>query len=118
LQRISAALRAKYFSAIDADQFRIRDELRNSIDFSVANILDPANRARFRGTDIIFCRNLLIYFDDVSRREAVELLYECLNPGGFICLGHSESMNRISSLFRPRKFVDTIVYQKAKGNGA
>ncbi len=117
LQRLSAALRSKYFTALDDDQFRIREELRDSIDFDVANIVDPANMTRFRGMDVIFCRNLLIYFDDVSRRESVELLYECLNPGGFICLGHSESMTRISSLFRPRKFAETIVYQKA-GSGA
>jgi len=114
LQRLSAALRSKYFAAIGEDQFRIREELRDSIDFDVANIVDPGNMTRFRGMDIIFCRNLLIYFDDVSRRESVELLYECLSPGGFICLGHSESMARISSLFRPRKFADTIVYQKPR----
>lgn len=117
LQRLSAALRSKYFTAFGDDQFRLREELRDSIDFDVANIVDPGNMTRYRGMDIIFCRNLLIYFDDVSRRESVELLYECLNPGGFICLGHSESMTRISSLFRPRKFTDTIVYQKL-GSGA
>lgn len=116
LHRLSSGLRHKYFNALDDDQFRIREELRESIDFDVANIVDPVAMKRFRGIDIIFCRNLLIYFDDVSRREAVELLYDCLNPGGFICLGHSESMTRISSLFRPRKFADTIVYQKA-GSG-
>ncbi len=67
---------------------------------------------RYRAMDVIFCRNLLIYFDDTSRRAAVEALYECLTPGGFICLGHSESMSRMSSMFLPRKFGDTIVYQR------
>jgi len=61
---------------------------------------------------VIFCRNMLIYFDDVSQRAAIEALYDCLAPGGFICLGHSESMSRMSSLFRPRKFGDSILYQK------
>ena len=55
---------------------------------------------------------MLIYFDDVSRRRAAESFYDVLRPGGFICLGHSESMSRISSLFRIRKFPDAIVYQK------
>jgi chemotaxis protein methyltransferase CheR len=117
LQRLSAAQRARYFSPAGDGDFQIREELRDSIDFDVVNIVDPGNMTRYRGMDIIFCRNLLIYFDDVSRREAVELFYECLKPGGFICLGHSESMNRISSLFKPRKFADTIVYQK-EGSGA
>lgn len=113
LQRVQPKLREKYFSKINDDEFVILEELRESIDFAVTNIVDPINMTRFRGMDIIFCRNLLIYFDDISRREAVENMYECLNPGGFICLGHSESMSRISSLFRPRRFGETIVYQKA-----
>ena len=62
--------------------------------------------------DVVFCRNMLIYFDDVSRRAAVEAIYDALRPGGFICLGHSESMSRMSSLFTLRKFPDAVVYQK------
>ena len=72
-------------------------------------------RTARRGTadfDIIFCRNVLIYFDDASRRTAAENLYDCLHPGGFICLGHSETMSRISSLFSVCRFPDAIVYQK------
>jgi len=60
----------------------------------------------------VFCRNLLIYFDDVSRREAVESIFESLVPGGFIFLGHSESMSRMSSLFSPRRLGDSTVYQR------
>jgi chemotaxis protein methyltransferase CheR len=113
LQRLPNGLRTKYFKKLGFDKFQIRQELRESIDFSVANIVESVDMARFRSVDVIFCRNMLIYFDDASRRQAVEMLYECMSPGGFICLGHSESMSRISSLFRPRKFGDTIVYQKA-----
>jgi chemotaxis protein methyltransferase CheR len=61
---------------------------------------------------VIFCRNLLIYFDDLSRKTATDTFYEALNPGGYICLGHSESMSRMSSLFRVRKFPEAIIYQK------
>jgi chemotaxis protein methyltransferase CheR len=69
---------------------------------------------RHRGLyDVIFCRNLLIYFDDLSRRQAAEALFEALRPGGFLCLGHSESMSRISPLFTVRKTRDAIVYQRA-----
>ena len=61
----------------------------------------------------------LIYFDDASRRVAAENLFEALAPGGFICLGHTESMSRISPLFEVRRFPDAIVYQRppAGGNG-
>ena len=59
---------------------------------------DQGNQAQGR-FDVIFCRNVLIYFDDESRRVAAENLYDNLLPGGFICLGHTESMSRISPLF-------------------
>ena len=62
--------------------------------------------------DVVFLRNVLIYFDDVSRKAAAETFYDALKPGGFICLGHSESMSRISSLYKVRKFPEAIVYQK------
>jgi chemotaxis protein methyltransferase CheR len=57
----------------------------------------------------------LIYFDDLSRKQAAEVFFDALNPGGFVALGHSESMSRISSLFKVRKFQEAIVYQKPEG---
>ncbi len=111
LSRIPQKFREKYFSTV-ADGFQIRETLRELIDFSVINIVDPAQMRDYSNIDVIFCRNLLIYFDDLARRQAMETLYECMAPGGFICLGHSESMSRMSSLFRPRRISDAIVYQK------
>lgn len=110
--RVSPQLLSKYFKPKMAGEYQICDELRESIDFSLVNVVNSAQTKKFMDLDIIFCRNLLIYFDDLGRRETVETLYECLAPGGYICLGHSESMSRMSSLFLPRKFKDTIVYQK------
>ena len=70
----------------------------------------------YRDFDLIFCRNVLIYFDDASRRLAAENLYDCLRPGGYICLGHSESMSRISPLFSVSRFPDAIVYQRPEAD--
>jgi chemotaxis protein methyltransferase CheR len=112
LQRLSPELKKKYFTKLGQDEYQICRELRDSINFSCVNITSANDLRPFRSIDVIYCRNMLIYFDDVSRRVAVEALYECMVPGGFICLGHSESMSRMSSLFRPRKFADTIIYQK------
>jgi chemotaxis protein methyltransferase CheR len=111
VSRIPGELREKYFSSV-TDGYRIAEALRESIEFAPVNIIDPAQMRNYFNIDVIFCRNLLIYFDDLARRQAMETLYECLAPGGFICLGHSESMSRMSSLFKPRKFSDAIVYQK------
>jgi chemotaxis protein methyltransferase CheR len=112
LSRVSAQLRSKYFAQKLDGSFQICDALRESIDFSLCNVVDPLHTHRFRDIDVIFCRNLLIYFDDVGRRETVEMFFDALGPGGYICLGHSESMSRMSSIFLPRKFKDAIVYQK------
>jgi len=101
----------RYFRRVDGD-YQLCDDIRQSVSFSRVNLASPDDTAGFRDIDVIFCRNLLIYFDDMSRRAAAETFYESLVPGGFLCLGHSESMSRISSLFRARKFPEALVYQK------
>lgn len=102
----------KYFRTA-GDEFQICDDLRQAVEFTRVNLAEPADTRPYRNFDIIFCRNLLIYFDDVSRKAAAETFYDALKPGGFICLGHSESMSRISSLYKVRKFPEAIVYQKS-----
>ncbi len=112
LHRLSTPLRARYFASLPDHRFRVHEGIRASIDFSLVNAIDPRSMARYRGMDVVFCRNMLIYFDDLSRRQTVEAIYENLAPGGFVFLGHSESMSRMSSLFQPCKVGDSIVYQK------
>ncbi len=92
--------------------YEVIADIRDSIAFGRVNLSDPLSTRAYRGFDVVFCRNLLIYFDDASRQEAARTIYEALDPGGFVCLGHSESMSRISSLFAIRKFPEAIVYQK------
>ena len=114
LMRLSQDVINRYFKPLDANRFQIDPGLRESIQFTSANLIDTADMTNFRNFDIIFCRNVLIYFDDASRRLAAENLYDCLQPGGYICLGHSETMSRISTLFDACRFHDAIVYQKSK----
>ena len=111
VQQMPAAWLQKYFKREDGG-WRISQMLRDAVAFTRVNLNDPREVEAYRGFDVVFCRNLLIYFDDASRRQAAESFFDVLRPGGFICLGHSESMSRISSLFRVRKFPQAIVYQK------
>ncbi|MCV2361986.1 protein-glutamate O-methyltransferase CheR [Paucibacter sp. DJ1R-11] len=104
----------KYFCR-ERDAFQISDDLREAVQFTRVNLSEPADTRPYRNFDLIFCRNLLIYFDDLSRKTAAETFYDALRPGGFLCLGHSESMSRISSLYDVRKFPEAIVYQKPLG---
>jgi chemotaxis protein methyltransferase CheR len=111
VQHVPAHWMMKYFKGI-GDEYQLCNDIRDAVEFTRVNLSQPSDTILYRNFDVVFCRNLLIYFDDVSRQNAAETFYEALNPGGFICLGHSESMSRISSLFRVRKFPEAIVYQK------
>jgi len=111
VHKIPADWMKRYFTRIGSE-FQINEDLRQTVEFTRVNLAEPADTRPYRNFDIIFCRNLLIYFDDVSRKSAVETFYDALKPHGFICLGHSESMSRISSIFKVRKFPETIVYQR------
>jgi chemotaxis protein methyltransferase CheR len=116
LMRLSPDVVGRYFTKIADGNHQIDEGLRGSIEFTRANLIDRQDMAQYRNFDLIFCRNVLIYFDDASRRQAAENLYDCLRPGGYICLGHSESMSRISALFRVCRFPDAIVYQRPEAD--
>lgn len=115
VQQLPAHILQRYFKRMN-DGYQISDELRQSVEFTRVNLSERADTRAYRNFDVIFCRNLLIYFDDLSRKTAAETFYDVLKPGGYICLGHSESMSRISSLYKVRKFPEAIVYQKPLEN--
>lgn len=117
LMRLPEALVKKYFTPLDGERWQILEDLRQSVQFSRVNLIDAAQMQAHGRFDVIFCRNVLIYFDDASRRMAAENLFGNLLPGGFICLGHTESMSRISPLFNLRRFSDAIVYQRPLQGG-
>lgn len=117
LMRLSPALVEKYFETVGNDRWRIVSDLRQSVQFTAVNLVESSQTRQHGKFDVIFCRNVLIYFDDASRRLAAENLFESLVPGGFICLGHTESMSRISPLFEVRRFADAIVYQRPPQGG-
>ena len=116
LMRLSKDLISRYFTRLDDGRYRILPDLSDTIQFTRANIVDSAQTGVHRNFDVIFCRNILMYFDDTSRRLAAENLYESLLPGGFMCLGHTESMSRITSLFDVCRFSDAIVYRRPLGD--
>jgi chemotaxis protein methyltransferase CheR len=118
LMRLTPQLIAKYFHPLDDERWQILDDLRQSVQFSRVNIVETRETRPQGRFDVIFCRNVLIYFDDESRRIAAENLFDNLLPGGYICLGHTESMSRISPLFEVCRYSDAIVYRKPQGKRA
>ncbi len=92
--------------------YQISDDLIGTVDFQVANVFDRTQMRKLGKFDVIFSRNMLIYFDDASRKEVAMTFYDMLNPGGYVLLGHAEYMSRIVSVFQAKKVESTLIYQK------
>ncbi|MGA1846612.1 CheR family methyltransferase [Deferribacter abyssi] len=101
----------KYFY-YDNGFYCIADEIKTLVTFEHLNLMDTLALRKKRGFDFIFCRNVLIYFDEISRRQVVNHFYMALNKGGYIFLGHSESVGRITSAFKLKKYGEHLVYIK------
>ncbi|NHC46764.1 CheR family methyltransferase [Motilibacter aurantiacus] len=112
MQRVPLAVRTRWFDRVKADTHRVKPDLRDAIDFRIVNVCDTESMRAYRDFDVVFCRNLLIYFDEISSRRAAENLFGALRPGGHLFLGHSESMSRISPIFTPVRLPEGIVYQR------
>lgn len=102
---------AKWFKA-KSYNYEISPDLIGTVDFKVTNVFDRSEMRRLGKFDVIFSRNMLIYFDDASRKEVAMTFYEMLNPGGYVLLGHAEYMSRITSVFKAKKIDSTLIYQK------
>jgi chemotaxis protein methyltransferase CheR len=101
----------KYFSNSN-NTHKLSSEVKNSVKFMKGNLIDHKTIKSLRGMDIIFCRNVLIYFDGKAKQKAVSNLYDCLNPGGYLVIGSSESLHNVTRAFRPSITKKTIMYQK------
>jgi chemotaxis protein methyltransferase CheR len=112
LSRLPPNLVEDYFRRQPDGSRRIIWDLQESVSFSAVNLIEAESMAAHGHFDIVFCRNVLIYFDDASRLAAAHNLRQSLRPGGFLCLGHSESMTRINDEFETCRFEDAIVYRR------
>jgi len=115
LQRMPKPWLAKYFTQAGAGRYQLDEGVRSAVTLHRVNICDTPTMRAFRDFDVIFCRNVLIYFDELSSRRAAENLFGALRPGGYLFLGHSESMSRISPIFTPTRLPEGIVYQRPTG---
>lgn len=113
VQQLPRAILHKYFEET-AEGYRITPTLREVVRFTRVNLCHPVDTKRYRGFDVIFCRNLLIYFDEVSRKVAATHLYDALNPGGYVCLGSAETLGSVLARYRTRRLPDGVVYQKPR----
>jgi len=108
----SPEMLAKYFIEEEKGNYRIIDKVRELVSFSYLNLLDPYKTALISNMDIIFCRNVIIYFDKEAKKKVIASFYDKLREGGYLLLGHSESLINISNAFLLRTLKYDMVYQK------
>jgi chemotaxis protein methyltransferase CheR len=101
---------SKYFDYLDNDKVSIKPFLKDKVLFKKLNLMSDV--FPFKGKfDIIFCRNVMIYFDTVTRDKLIGKFYYNLNNGGYLFIGHSESIPRWNS---PLKYIKPAIYRKIK----
>jgi len=104
-------MRNRYFTP-EGDSWRIKPTVTRLVNFQEMNLNDPLALKRVPRSHIVFCRNVIIYFDQEMKRRVVSAFYDNLLPGGYMMLGHSETLHKISSSFKPIYHPGTIAYQK------
>jgi len=105
--------RQKYFTARGND-LQVTPEVKAKVSFSRVNLSDDSRMAFMKGLDVVFCCNVLIYFDVTSKRRVIQHFYNNLLPHGYLFLGHSESLYGISDDFRLVHLPSTTAYVKAE----
>jgi len=105
-------IRDKYFTREADGSWRIHDDIRNRVSFGRLNLYDEPRVSLLGSIDAVFCRNVIIYFDDASKRTVINSFFNRIVDGGYLLLGHSESLISLSTQFRLRHLKNDMVYQK------
>lgn len=100
--------RTNYFKKVDNEKSVVSDKIKNEVIFRSFNLMN-SNFPFKKKFHVIFCRNVMIYFDAQTKKELVGRFYDFMEPGGFLFIGHSESLNREETRF---KYVIPAVYRK------
>jgi chemotaxis protein methyltransferase CheR len=111
IRNVSEYYMKKYFTNSN-QQYQLSASVKSMVKFMTVNLIEAKDTKSFRGLDVIFCRNVLIYFDEKAKQKAVSSLYDALRPNGYLFIGTSESLHNITRAFKPTVINKVIVYQK------
>jgi len=109
---VDDSVRERHFTQSDTNEWEISPSLRDGVEFRAANLSDPAWPSSVPAQDVVFCRNVLIYFDQDGLLRAARGLHDVLVPGGSLFLGHAETLTRIPTPLRAERRPGAIVYRK------
>jgi chemotaxis protein methyltransferase CheR len=102
----------RYFNAEPSGTYRVMPSVRAQVSFERLNLVEPFPLRR--PFPLIFCRNVMIYFDRSTQERVVQALAECLEPGGYLFVGHSEGLTRIRHQL---EYIGPAVYRKPDSRG-
>lgn len=108
IKSLPANWRLNYFKKADPENSVIIDKIKNEVIFRKLNLMDEVFPFK-KKFHVIFCRNVMIYFDNKTKCELVNKFYDLTEPGGYLFIGHSESLNREETKY---KYVLPAVYRK------
>lgn len=106
LSRLPGSWKQKYFVK-DGTSYRLADSIRQNVIFRTFNLMQPIQFRR--PFDLIFCRNVMIYFDQPTKDALVKRFYNATVPGGYLFIGHSEGLNKADC---PYQYIMPAIYQK------
>jgi len=120
LRNVGPAMRQKYFTPA-GDRLAVKPEVKSMVKFSRLNLVDDARMTFMKGMDVIFCCNVMIYFDGVVRKRVVQHFFNNLLPNSYLFVGHAESLYGINNDFHLVHFPGATAYLKGQtrvGGGA
>lgn len=109
-------IKQKYFEKIGTGKYKVKDNVKKYVVFKQVNLIDKFQVKLIDRSQIVFCRNVIIYFDDEAKRKVINFIYDNLEDGGYLFLGHSESLHNLSRAFVPKYYPGSIVYKKGVDN--
>jgi chemotaxis protein methyltransferase CheR len=112
LRNTSDLYKRKYFLTVDEKKLQVRPEVKQLITFSRLNLQEDSKMLFMKGMDLIFCCNVLIYFDGSSKSKVIDHFFSNLNFGGYFFLGTSESLMKLNDKFHLVHFPGSIAYWK------
>ncbi|MCL5276734.1 MAG: protein-glutamate O-methyltransferase CheR [Deltaproteobacteria bacterium] len=110
--RVTDDYHKKKFFEPAGDKFKLKDEIKNMVKITHMNLMDSTIMHLLSQMDVIICRNVMIYFDLESKKKLIEKFYEKLNSGGWLLLGHAESLINITGMFKLVQLKNDLVYRK------
>jgi chemotaxis protein methyltransferase CheR len=108
MDAVDYSFRLRYFDKI-GDRYAVKKTLKDLVHFDFHNLKTEFLPQR---NDVIFCRNVMIYFDEPEQKRLIEKFHRCLNPGGYLFIGHAESLFGLSDQYRMIHENNGTAYQR------